>query len=171
MPILLGFAMLITLAIPQNKVFANNDSIISGENEASKYLVHTTMESDKQAVTIDLELDSKENVNIQMVTLPDEGEVPFLNQNVIYRVTNNGTYVFTLHYTKTENEATAAAKDKSQADEISTVDIKIDISDINNKNEFTSNSIEGSEKSDVTVESNEKKDITSEKNNKIENQF
>ena len=168
MPILLGFAMLITLAIPQNKVFANNDSIISGENEASKYLVHTTMESDKQAVTIDLELDSKENVNIQMVTLPDEGEVPFLNQNVIYRVTNNGTYVFTLHYTKTENEATAAAKDKSQADEISTVDIKIDISDINNKNEFTSNSIEGSEKSDVTVESNEKKDITSEKNNKIE---
>ena len=164
MPILLLLVSLITFAIPQNKVFANNDNIAFGENEASNYVVHTTMESDKQAVAIDIKIEAKENINIQKVTLPDKSEVSLVNSSITYRALENGTYVFTVYYTKTEGTSSEVINDKNQTNEILTVDITVDVDDIEKLIEKESS--ENIEKSKVDQEKVAQEKVAQEKLNK-----
>lgn len=163
MPILLLLVSLITFAIPQNKVFANNDNIAFGENEASNYVVHTTMESDKQAVAIDIKIEAKENINIQKVTLPDKSEVSLVNSSITYRALENGTYVFTVYYTKTEGTSSEVINDKNQTNEILTVDITVDVDDIEKLIEKESS--ENIEKSKVDQEKVAQEKVAQEKLN------
>lgn len=119
---IVSFFMVLSLFIgmlsSSMNVFAVENNIQSGENDAGIYEVTTTLSDNKQNVDVDVVIHPKENVSILSVILPYGDEKDFSTNTIEFQMTENGQFSLGVDY------------QLSEVDEVKKAEIPITISGI-----------------------------------------
>lgn len=119
---IVSFFMVLSLFIgmlsSSMNVFAVENNIQSGENDAGIYEATTTLSDNKQNVDVDVVIHPKENVSILSVILPYGDEKDFSTNTIEFQMTENGQFSLGVDY------------QLSEVDEVKKAEIPITISGI-----------------------------------------
>lgn len=103
---IVSFFMVLSLFIgmlsSSMNVFAVENNIQSGENDAGIYEVTTTLSDNKQNVDVDVVIHPKENVSILSVILPYGDEKDFSTNTIEFQMTENGQFSLGVDYQLSE---------------------------------------------------------------------
>lgn len=129
--LLLAFVMIVSMLIPGNKLYADDRTIVSGENEAANYTIDTKNSENKQQTEIELTLTPKENIELQSIIMPDGSEQTYLGQPINHTATENGIHTFKVKYSNSMHASSEILDGAiGDADKVLTADISLEISDI-----------------------------------------